>query len=199
MVCPTCSTPLATRRIADVDARVCRAGHGLVMPQHDLRRAIFGSSEQQPGTPSVPAGALRKASRPKHAHRPCPSCRAAMESYNYGYNSNIMLDRCDDCSLIWLDQGELRQLASYLAGDPRTDRLGTALAMLLRDFDRSDEYDLGIARWAMVFARGPVGLVFYFVTQSLLRHTGGPARFAAEVVLIILLIALLLAATLFEE
>ncbi|MBB3208095.1 hypothetical protein FHS27_003922 [Rhodopirellula rubra] len=43
----------------------------------------------------------------------CPKCGGRMESGEYVYCSQIMIDRCVDCSGVWLDKGELAALEQF--------------------------------------------------------------------------------------
>ena len=43
----------------------------------------------------------------------CPSCGGRLEAGEYVYCSQIMVDRCLDCSGIWLDEGELAALEQF--------------------------------------------------------------------------------------
>lgn len=40
----------------------------------------------------------------------CPRCAKEMETFQYGADSGILLDRCKDCRGIWLDQGEIEKV-----------------------------------------------------------------------------------------
>ena len=47
----------------------------------------------------------------------CPRCDAEMETREYGYNSQVMIDACPEGCGVWLDNGELERLeAFYEAG-----------------------------------------------------------------------------------
>ena len=45
--------------------------------------------------------------------RSCPNCRGAMRKQNYAYNSNVIVDICDDCAGIWLESGEIEKIARH--------------------------------------------------------------------------------------
>jgi uncharacterized protein len=44
----------------------------------------------------------------------CPTCNLRLVPYRYMYTSDVMLDECDDCFGIWVQDGELEKMASYL-------------------------------------------------------------------------------------
>ena len=56
-----------------------------------------------------------------------------MRTYNYAYNSNIFLDRCDACEVVWVDAREFTQLLTYVKGNPKVDRLAAAMADHVED------------------------------------------------------------------
>jgi membrane associated rhomboid family serine protease len=58
----------------------------------------------------------------------CPRCGDRMSPYNYAYDSNIILDKCSKCQLIWADKGEIIKIGQYVKGNPTLERLGAALA-----------------------------------------------------------------------
>ena len=60
--------------------------------------------------------------------RICPRCSLAMRTFNYCYNSNIMLDRCSGCGGVWMDGGELEEVISYVKGNPTLNKLSEAIA-----------------------------------------------------------------------
>lgn len=50
----------------------------------------------------------------EHLHRRCPACAATMRRYRYMYTSPVMLDSCESCGGIWIDNGELKRMKAYL-------------------------------------------------------------------------------------
>jgi Zn-finger nucleic acid-binding protein len=59
--------------------------------------------------------------------RLCPQCTAGMKIINYAYDSNVIIDRCDACDGIWLDEGEIIKLAQFHQIDENTIIAGRAL------------------------------------------------------------------------
>jgi Zn-finger nucleic acid-binding protein len=54
--------------------------------------------------------------RARQANRPdiaCPSCGTALQAEEFGYCSQILVDRCGKCGGIWLDSGELKALERF--------------------------------------------------------------------------------------
>jgi Zn-finger nucleic acid-binding protein len=59
--------------------------------------------------------------------RLCPQCITWMKKLNYAYDSNVIIDRCDACEGIWLDQGEMMRLAQFHQVDENSIIAGRAL------------------------------------------------------------------------
>lgn len=43
----------------------------------------------------------------------CPECGSELHHEEYGYCSQILVDRCSNCLGIWLDDGELQSLEAF--------------------------------------------------------------------------------------
>ena len=41
----------------------------------------------------------------------CPKCNLRMDAHRYAGPGNVVVDTCDNCSLIWLDRGEITRIA----------------------------------------------------------------------------------------
>ncbi len=62
----------------------------------------------------------------------CPECSGPMVEFNYCYDSNQMLNRCQACDLLWVDGWELEPLAGFIKGNPAHDRIEEKLAKFNR-------------------------------------------------------------------
>jgi len=49
-----------------------------------------------------------------HDGRDCPACHQTMRRFRYLYSSPVVLDSCDGCGGIWIDNGELQQMREYM-------------------------------------------------------------------------------------
>jgi Zn-finger nucleic acid-binding protein len=79
----------------------------------------------------------RKALRP-HPDNParvCPHCSLAMREFNYAYDSNIFLDRCEQCRGLWLDPNEIIDIAKHIQYNPDVD---AAARDLVKGMDTGD-------------------------------------------------------------
>lgn len=48
------------------------------------------------------------------ASKLCPICNERLTPYRYMYSSDVMLDECDECYGVWVQDGELEKMATYL-------------------------------------------------------------------------------------
>jgi Zn-finger nucleic acid-binding protein len=53
-------------------------------------------------------------SAPTGKGRRCPACNGLMSPYRYLYTTPIVLDECDKCHAIWVQEGELEMMANAL-------------------------------------------------------------------------------------
>lgn len=70
--------------------------------------------------------------------RPCPACAASMDKLNYGYDSNVILDRCARCCGTWADAGELERAARHAKGNPRFDALASGFIKEFKALDKAE-------------------------------------------------------------
>lgn len=119
--CPACALEMFK---ALLDGRhgvmFCPACRGVLMPRQRFahvvheRRAWASGAPEQP-TPIDP--------REFDRHVFCPSCSAAMSTHPYFGPGSVVIDTCEPCDLVWLDLGELRQIAD--APGPDRGRKGS--------------------------------------------------------------------------
>jgi Zn-finger nucleic acid-binding protein len=58
------------------------------------------------------AGAAQAAADSEDLRRAinCPQCHHPMDAHFYAGPGNVVVDSCEDCSLIWFDRGELHHI-----------------------------------------------------------------------------------------
>jgi len=110
--CPRCTVPLVQATIAGAHVVYCSHCHGLlieidgfmaVLDYLRSRRERTESAAQQPGWHDL------------ERHTTCPKCRGQMDTHLYGGPGNVIMDTCENCSVNWLDYGELQRIVR--AGD----------------------------------------------------------------------------------
>jgi Zn-finger nucleic acid-binding protein len=133
--CPRCSVPLVRASLAGAQVEYCNQCHGLLIAMDDFMAAVeelrsrHEHSEyagQQPDWQDL------------DRHTTCPKCRRQMDTHPYCGPGNVIIDTCEECSVNWLDYGELQRIvrapdASYTIAMNEDDRNKTALNAMLSD------------------------------------------------------------------
>jgi uncharacterized protein len=113
MICPRCGGNLTERRFGAVAVDGCSACGGLWLDANELGQIARDPSTGlmdverafQPAV-SAEAGAGTMA---------CPKCGAALYRFEFPHTPGVPLDACPACKGVWMDDGELQQIAERLA------------------------------------------------------------------------------------
>lgn len=92
----------------------------------------------------------------------CPKCNQKMTLVNYAYDSGVFINRCADCEGIWLEKGQLEQIASVQSAKAPAERIANALVA-----EMHESRPVRIAR-SLIRSRWASGLLagFYLVLQG---------------------------------
>ena len=104
--CPVCNIPLVNAALGHARILYCTKCHGMLVSMEAFSPLIDELHAQQRGTiPQPPADGsdLRR-------KIDCPQCRHRMDTHFYAGPGNVVIDSCENCSLIWLDRGELMHI-----------------------------------------------------------------------------------------
>jgi Zn-finger nucleic acid-binding protein len=111
LACPVCSIPLVKATIVKIPTLYCSQCHGLLLPMQVLQPVLetmtdeLRSGDQSSAVQTPPdRGDLKRTVQ-------CPNCHRRMDTHYYSGPGNVIVDSCDDCSLIWFDRGELTRIA----------------------------------------------------------------------------------------
>ncbi|MHC5100996.1 MAG: zf-TFIIB domain-containing protein [Planctomycetota bacterium] len=119
MQCPGCSASLRAEKHQHVEFHICQfqALTVMVAAEGEVESSVKLTFER------------RKALRPSNDNpmRMCPTCDFAMREFNYAYDSNVFLDRCEQCKGIWLDPNEIVDIAKHIQYNPKLDAFGKGL------------------------------------------------------------------------
>ena len=104
MQCPNCSNQLTATRYEGFDMHVCPSCEGRLLAEQQLgqierKRELFISRDQG-----------HYDSNHYDGIRFCPECDTRMEKTKYGKYVPRTIDKCPQCSKIWLDKGELEDI-----------------------------------------------------------------------------------------
>ncbi len=118
MNCPVDGSPLATRTYeADVQVEQCDECHGYWLDPGELERIQEAlEHDYRDELSRIPDTILRAYQMAQErARRPltCPRCHTNLSRREYAYCSQILIDVCPSCRGIWLDRGELAELAVF--------------------------------------------------------------------------------------
>jgi len=104
--CPLCNVPLVHAVLAKVPIIYCKGCKGMLIPMQALE-ALIEELRVHEGTESLLIAPdnddLRRAID-------CPQCHHRMDAHFYAGPGNVVIDSCEECSLIWLDRGELMHI-----------------------------------------------------------------------------------------
>jgi Zn-finger nucleic acid-binding protein len=118
--CPRCRKALSVVTKGSVAARRCGDCSGLFFGAGTFERYLDQlrlAGEVPPVESFKLDGSLGSHTR-EHPTLPCPQCGSPMQTVNYGYDSDIFLDRCGSCQGLWADGTEIIPAAQHLAGHP---------------------------------------------------------------------------------
>ena len=113
--CPRCGKQLEEAQVDTFAVRLCRDCKGMLLSHPNLVEIL------EAGWRAVSREAAQKLEFrapegwQKDTMIRCPDCGQTMEKYGYMGLAAIQIDRCDKCSLIWLDADELQNMALALA------------------------------------------------------------------------------------
>lgn len=118
MKCPVDKSELLPEVYEDaVHARVCPSCKGIWFDRGDLERVEetieHDYSEELSRIPDVIGRAFEEARQKARGQMACPACGAEMESKEYAYCSQIMINKCPECGGVWLDRGEAEALEIF--------------------------------------------------------------------------------------
>jgi len=102
--CPVCRSPLSHASIDGFRGLHCNECKGLLVDQYSFRNIVEYLRAQAQSPPGPPTPLDRD-----HLQRQirCPRCAETMDTHPYYGPGNIVIDRCGQCRVIWLDHGEL--------------------------------------------------------------------------------------------
>lgn len=58
----------------------------------------------------------------------CPGCERVMEPFEYAHDSGVVVQKCKVCNAIWIENGQLKELARHRQGTPAERNKASVLA-----------------------------------------------------------------------
>ena len=105
--CPVCFQPLVKATLAKTSILYCKQCHGLLMRMEavaDVVDELRASIDKDAVQTSADRDDLKRVLQ-------CPRCNRRMDTHRYAGPGNVVVDSCDNCSLIWFDRGEVTRIA----------------------------------------------------------------------------------------
>ncbi len=148
MKCPKCHAALKPAAVAGVEIDRCTACNGQWYDDGEVAKLVplLAEIENAPGADLTRNLQHPQAAPPAHT-LPCPRCQGTMRTFNYAYDSNIMLDRCDACRGIWLDAGECNAIIRHVRGNPKLNRMGEAIAKNIAEAHQRQDVIEKVVGW----------------------------------------------------
>ena len=114
--CPLCNIPLVHAVLAKNPIIYCTGCKGILI-QMAMLEGLIEELRDERG-----AGAAQAAPDKEDLRRKinCPQCHHPMDAHFYAGPGNVVIDSCEDCSLIWLDSGELMRIVHAPDGSSPT-------------------------------------------------------------------------------
>jgi len=130
MLCPCCQTTLRPVRRGSLEVDVCPKCGGSFFDRGEFKAVLdqLLTSTHVADAPLELKHGPTATRQLAEQFRSCPRCGKPMAKFNYCYDSNIILDRCEQCAGIWADRGEVLKCAQYRKGNPKLDRLAESMA-----------------------------------------------------------------------
>jgi Zn-finger nucleic acid-binding protein len=117
--CPVCKIPLDPKTYDNAAFQECSQCAGVWILQSALGELEEENVQDldQIDDSEVP---IKQAADPSEMD--CPCCGKDMLKYHFMYDTPIQLYRCDDCNGLWIEHGELKQMAAAIeaAKEPPT-------------------------------------------------------------------------------
>lgn len=133
MLCPACKIPLKEIERSGQWVDRCPNCFGTWFDENELSAVLEHASNSNHSASDVPAPSSMT----------CPKCDDHIEATVYSYDSSITINRCNSCKGVWLENGQLQQIANYRKGDQKTERLANALVENFKadkPFERASEW-----------------------------------------------------------
>ncbi len=132
MQCPVCTRQLTPKLSLETTLYSCPNGCGLwfaagTLPRY-LKSLVKSERIKPTSTRLFQRRHVERVSQDENTSRKCPECQNRLQSLNYGYDSNVWIERCPICTGFWADRGKVTQLARHFKSDPKIVAAGQILA-----------------------------------------------------------------------
>ena len=145
MRCPVCAGSLQRKKHQYVEFDICPQCRGIWVSGEQFRAlAVKVATDGDVKPDEKLTFEPRKIIVPlqsKTMARNCPKCRNGMREFNYAYDSNVFLDRCEQCKGIWLDPSEIIDIAKHIQYNPDVVAFGKSFLDMKNNRYLEEELD----------------------------------------------------------
>ncbi len=111
MNCPVCHEGMELLEHNGRSLHRCISCFGLLVPSKLFNDIAYENGKQLQPLIEISEGTEAVNHKKK---KKCPGCSKYMVATNFKWDSEIKIDYCGDCELIWLDSGELRKIHAFI-------------------------------------------------------------------------------------
>ncbi len=111
MKCNNCKGEFSKVHFGDIIVMNCN-GCGVFYVKEEQFKELTKEPEKYAGLLTEPEYSRYEVENKKK--KKCPECQKTMEKHNFAWDSDILVDVCNTCKSVWLDQGEISKLAEYM-------------------------------------------------------------------------------------
>lgn len=126
MPCPECHKHLILTNIEGYLLYACPSHHGFLV-SFDAFYGMAQSISLRDTTKEPNYYFDRKVKRVTEHRIVCPICMNKMIDFNYAYSSNVILSKCNNDQIFWVDEGEIYKVAEHIKGNSLARGVGKAL------------------------------------------------------------------------
>lgn len=116
-LCPDCRIPMDQMSFREVQLDDCPQCGGIWFDDGELKKLQSIGDQLSFHTLEEKAVPDRSVMPQEAAAKLCPVCNERLTPYRYMYSSDVVLDECDDCYGVWVQDGELEKMAHYLESE----------------------------------------------------------------------------------
>ena len=120
MQCPLCQNTLSSIQYEGIAIETCDACEGEWLDGDelgkivDIREVRFDTDQLRAIAETTPYTGIKLETVDRSLD--CPGCGWAMEPFNYGGGTGLILDKCKGCGGYWLDDSELEKVQMLVEG-----------------------------------------------------------------------------------
>jgi Zn-finger nucleic acid-binding protein len=105
--CPVCATALVHAAAAGERVLYCNRCHGMLISMDVFPEIVQDLKSHRENSAYIP-----RPFDPRDLNRRlnCPQCGRQMDTHLFGGGGNVVIDACENCSVNWLDHGELDRI-----------------------------------------------------------------------------------------